>query len=140
MNTYKKPSLTIQEAKKVLALYSCTQIKSVQTQEEKELLQQAILLVTEQSESENLGICAENAKKAITTLSIYLKALGYNFVPESLSSQEFEGPVYLKFNTQRMSCFLDSYTGEYRGVLISCQAEDDEINGTYGYFPLDLFI
>ena len=140
MNTHKKFGLTVQEAKKILALYSCTQIKTVRTREEKELLQQAILLITNQSESENLGICADSLRQGTTTLSTYLKALGYSFEPKSFSPQDIEEPVYIKFNTQRISCFLDSYSGEYRGVLISCQAEDDEINGTYGYFPLDLFI
>ncbi len=39
-----------------------------------------------------------------------------------------------------MSYYLDQYTGEYRGVLVSCQSEDDLIAGTYGHFPLDLFL
>ncbi|NES92001.1 DUF1824 family protein, partial [Okeania sp. SIO2B9] len=38
------------------------------------------------------------------------------------------------------SYHLESYIGEYRGVLVSCQsAEDTGINGTYGHLPLDLF-
>ena len=38
-----------------------------------------------------------------------------------------------------MSYYLDDYIGKYRGVLVSCQSEDDKIVGTYGHFPLDLF-
>ncbi|MDJ0594500.1 MAG: DUF1824 family protein [Pleurocapsa sp. MO_226.B13] len=48
-------------------------------------------------------------------------------------------PVYLKFSTQKMSYYSSEYTGEYRGVLVSIQSEDDLIAGTYGHFPLDLF-
>ncbi|MGB3692170.1 MAG: DUF1824 family protein [Spirulinaceae cyanobacterium] len=139
MTTPKTSNLTIKEAKKILALYSGTQTKAVNTTKEKERLQQAILLITEQSESENLGICANDSKQGMIALSAYLRALGYDSLTESLSIPQMEQPVYIKYNTQRMSHFLDSYTGEYRGVLISCQAEDDEINGTYGYFPLNLF-
>ncbi len=140
MPTNQTPHLTIKEAKEILDFYSCTQTKTVNTTKEKELLQQAILLITEQSESENLGICANNSQQAMVALSSYLKALGYASLIESLSLPPIELPVYIKFNTQKMSHFLDSYSGDYRGVLISCQAEDEEINGTYGHFPLDLFI
>ncbi|MGL5033413.1 MAG: DUF1824 family protein, partial [Microcystaceae cyanobacterium] len=55
------------------------------------------------------------------------------------TTPEIEGPVYLKFNTKKMSHYLDTYDGSYRGVLISCQMEDDNLTGTYGYFPLNLF-
>jgi len=49
------------------------------------------------------------------------------------------GAVYIKYNTQRQASYLDSYTGTYRGVLVSCQSENDQLVGTYGHFPLDLF-
>ena len=38
-----------------------------------------------------------------------------------------------------MSYYSSEYTGEYRGVLVSYQSEDNLIAGTYGHFPLNLF-
>ena len=91
-----------------------------------------------ESESENFGICADTLQEAQQALASYLQALGYGHqVPNPLG--EHSGPVYLKFNTQKQSPYLDGYDGPYRGVLIACQSDSTAINGTYGYFPLDLF-
>ncbi|HEY9658957.1 MAG TPA: DUF1824 family protein [Allocoleopsis sp.] len=46
----------------------------------------------------------------------------------------------MKFNPNASSCYADSYTGEHRGVLVSCQSADDGINEMYGHLPLDLFL
>ncbi|MGL5508894.1 MAG: DUF1824 family protein [Microcoleaceae cyanobacterium] len=49
--------------------------------------------------------------------------------------------MYIKFNGMKQTYHLDSYQGEYRGVLVSCQSSDPQmVNGTYGHLPLDLFI
>ncbi len=48
-------------------------------------------------------------------------------------------PIYLKYNSQKQSYYFDEYTGEYRGVLVAVQGENEDIIGTYGHFPLDLF-
>nr|WP_272943257.1 DUF1824 family protein [Spirulina subsalsa] len=45
----------------------------------------------------------------------------------------------MKFNTGKMSHYAESYTGAYRGVLVACQAENEQVNGIYGHLPLDLF-
>jgi hypothetical protein len=48
----------------------------------------------------------------------------------------------LKFNTLKNAWYLDSYSGDSRGVLITyytSEAELDDVNGTYGPFLLDLF-
>jgi hypothetical protein len=132
-------NLTVNEALKLLKTYSCAKTQTVESEAEKERLRQALLLIVSLSEWQNLGICADNSKLGVEALSSYLKALGYqpNFDLNSISS--VEDPVYIKFNSQKMSHYLDSYTGKYRGVLVSAQAENDEITGTYGHFPLDLF-
>jgi hypothetical protein len=47
-----------------------------------------------------------------------------------------------KINTtkiQKDSFYIDAYTGSYRGVLVACQSDNEELQGTYGHFPLDLF-
>jgi len=102
--------MSIEEALKLLKEYGCIKLKIAQSSEEEEALRQAILLVNQGSESINLGICADNNEA-----------------------------VYIKYNTQRQASYLDSYTGTYRGVLVSCQSENDQLVGTYGHFPLDLF-
>lgn len=129
----------IDEALKILNLYSCAQVKNIEPLVESEELRQALLLVTSLSESQNLGICADNAPQGFAALKSYLEALGYK---ESLKKDLIpnnQEPVYIKFNTSKMSYYLDEYIGNYRGVLVSCQSEDDRILGTYGHFPLDLF-
>ena len=131
--------LTLKKAIQILKQYSRIQLKSVDSEAEKQQLSQALIRVVKVSESENLGICADNYEQAFMTLTSYLKALGYqsNFNLETVSQQDV--PIYLKFNTQKMSYYIDKYTGEYRGVLVSCYAQEEEVVGTYGYLPLDLF-
>lgn len=139
MDSQPPTSLDLKTAKEILNEYSCLQPKTPETLEEKTRLQQALLLIARDCESENLGICADNASQGFSALSSYLQALGYKiaFGPESIP--KLETPVYIKFNTQRMAHWVDTYSGEYRGVLVSCQSEDDAIAGTYGHLPLDLF-
>ena len=129
----------IDRALKILKLYSCAQVTNTEPQVEREQLRQALLLIASLSESENLGICAENAQQGFTALTNYLEALGYKNALEQDSLPNNQEPVYIKFNTSKMSYYLDDYIGKYRGVLVSCQSEDDKIVGTYGHFPLDLF-
>ena len=52
-----------------------------------------------------------------------------------------EGPVYIKLNGKNGLCYLDSYSGHHRGVLVSCQSyQEGGINEMYGHLPLDLFV
>jgi hypothetical protein len=132
-------NLTLEEALETLKEYSCMEVKPVESETEKQRLRQAILLICSLCEYENLGICADSAEAGIAALNSYLAAMGYNFQLTSETVSNDGTPVYLKFNTQKQSHYLDSYPGTYRGVLISCQTEDDRLSGTYGHFPLDLF-
>jgi hypothetical protein len=171
MTAQPSTNLTVEEALKILKEYSCVQIRTVTSKINSEELRQALLLITNLSEYENLGICADNAEEGFTALSEYLKAFKYDLNVDSLLRAEsekkssasqkkddrsyfnangdkivsvgekttVEGAVYIKFNTQKKTYYLDSYTGSYRGVLVSCQSENDTLVGTYGHFPLDLF-
>ena len=49
-------NLSIEEAQAILKKYSCTEIKPVESEAEKQRLRQAILLVCSLCEYENLGI------------------------------------------------------------------------------------
>ena len=140
MSASQSTNLTVDEALKILKLYSCVQVTNTELLAEPEQLRQALLLITSLSQSENLGVCADNSQQGFTALASYLKALGYQSNFEQVNVSQSSEPVYLKFNTQKMSYYLDKYIGSYRGVLVSCQSEDDKIVGTYGHFPLDLFM
>lgn len=139
MTTQQQTTLDVEKALKLLREYSCLQLQTVESQTDQEQLRQALLLITNLSEYETLGVCADHAEQGFTALSNYLKALGYNLPSDRNQLPKQEGAVYIKFNSQTMNYYVDSYTGSYRGVLISCQGENDCLLGTYGHFPLDLF-
>ncbi|NJK49967.1 DUF1824 family protein [Candidatus Gracilibacteria bacterium] len=139
MTTQPSTNLPVEEALQLLKKFSCTAIATVESEIELEQLRQALLLVTSLSESENLGICADNAQQGFAALSSYLKAFGYQADCDPTLASDLQGAIYIKFNTQKMSYYFDSYTGNYRGVLVSCQSDNDMLLGTYGHFPLDLF-
>lgn len=132
--------MELTQARKLLDQFSCTEQKSVETQEQKQELQTAIQDIVKESEWENLGVCAENTQQAIIALKTYLMAFGYVLNQVDFNQvDQLKTPVYIKFSTKQMGFYQDNYTGDYRGVLVSCQAEDDLIAGVYGHLPLDLF-
>jgi hypothetical protein len=126
-------------ALKLLRSFSCNDNSTHLTAAEKNDLRRALLLIISLSDWQNIGVCADNSQQGLAALAIYLEKLGHpvNFALESTPS--IIESVYIKFNSQKMSYYIDTYIGEYRGVLVSCQGEDDRIIGTYGHFPLDLF-
>lgn len=128
------------EALKTLKKYSCIEIKTVDSEEEKQILIEALILIVGLSEAENLGICASNSEEGFKSLISYLKAFGYTNNIDLNTIEKQDNPIFIKFNTRNMSVYIDSYQGDYRGVLVSCESEDDKIMGTYGHFPLDLFL
>ena len=70
-------------------------------------------------------------------MTSYIQALGYKFTPEV---PPVEGPIYIKYNPKLRSCHSDTYVGDHRGVLVSCQSEyDDDVNELFGHLPLELF-
>jgi len=135
-------NLTVEDALTLLKEYSCIEIKTVDSLAEKQKLREALILITSLSEYTNIGVCADNPEIAFETLSSYLKVFGYNYetIQSATIPDGFDG-VYIKYNSKKMSYYLDSYSGNHRGVLVSCQGEDEaRIIGTYGHFPLDLFL
>lgn len=100
-------------------------------------IREAVLVVTNLSDYQIFGICAETAAAGIQALSQYLTALDYEDAPEIRS---IAGGIYMKFNPKTGRSHIEPYTGEHRGVLISCQsAYDDGVNETFGHLPIDLF-
>ena len=139
MSASQPTDLTLDRALKILKSYDCAQVTNTEPLVELEELRNSLLLITSLSTSQNLGICADNFQQGFAALASYLEALGYQSNLEQENVSQSSEPVYLKFSTQKMSYYSDKYKGEYRGVLVSCQSEDDLIAGTYGHFPLDLF-
>lgn len=102
-------------------------------------LRTALLWLNEISEYQTLGICADNLEAAKAALKDYVAALSQ---PIEVDIAERTGGVFLKFNTLKNAWYLDSYSGDSRGVLVTYHSTDpelDEVNATYGPFPLDLF-
>lgn len=129
--------LTVQEAQQLLKPFNCIEGKSINSDTEKALIRQALLLVAEHSDYQILGICADTAEQGLSALTSYAEALGYEL---DLDIEPIEGPVYIKFNPKSRLCYLDSYTGTHRGVLVSCQSAYEEgVNDMFGHLPLDLF-
>lgn len=138
MSTQNSTNLSVQEAQELLKPFNCVEGKSVTSESEKALICQALLLLTELSDYQILGICADTAAEGLTALKTYSEALGYQ---PTLDLASIDGSVYIKFNPKTGLCYLDSYTGTHRGVLVSCQsAYEGGINEMYGHLPLDLFV
>jgi hypothetical protein len=100
-------------------------------------LREAVLRLAHHSDYQILGICANSREEAIASLQAYSRALGYQ---PSLPLESVAGAVYLKFNPVSGLCYVDSYTGQHRGVVLACQSADAaDVNHTYGHLPLNLF-
>ena len=101
------------------------------------IVREALQLVVDRSDFQIFGICADSVAQGQQALHSYLAALGCNERPEV---PIIEGVVYIKYNPKTGRCRAESYTGNHRGVLVSCQsADDDDINETFGHLPIDLF-
>lgn len=129
----------IDQALKILKEFSCIDIKLIESEAQKQQLQQALKLIVSLSDDQNFGICASSTSEVFNSLKEYLQALGYSENIKANFPIENK-PVYLKFSTERKSYNINDYQGKYRGVLITIFADfNDKIIGTYGYLPLDLF-
>jgi hypothetical protein len=131
--------LTPDAAQKLLRRFICIQQPGA-VMPDRPLVRQALLLVREHSDYQIFGICADTLEQAIAALTAYLNALGYEAVPDLETLPPVEGAAYLKYNPKTARCHTDTYIGDHRGVLVSCQsAYDGDVNETFGHLPLDLF-
>ncbi|MGV0106660.1 DUF1824 family protein [Nostoc sp. DSM 114167] len=138
MSTSNPQNLTAEEAKKFLNKFNCLDIAPILNSSEKIVIRNALILLTKLTDYQILGICADTAEEGILAMKTYSLALGYE-PPNNLLTPE--GPVYIKLNGKNGLCYLDSYDGHHRGVLVSCQSYDEDgINEMYGHLPLDLFV
>ena len=127
----------IRATRKKLARFSCLETAPMLSAEERVDIRQFLLLFNQLSDYQTLGVCAESLTQGKVAMERYIAALG---APISLDLPDQQGPVYIKFNTLKGAWYLDAYSGASKGVLVSYHASDvEEVNGTYGPFPLDLF-
>ncbi|NJR67046.1 MAG: DUF1824 family protein [Leptolyngbyaceae cyanobacterium CRU_2_3] len=127
-------AFSLQEAHEILKQFDCTRKG---TAIEADRLRQALLLVASQSDYQILGICSETFTQGCQALQEYAQALGHTI---SLDLKPIDSVTYIKFNPKLGSCYVDTYNGEYRGVLVSCQSTSESgINEMYGHLPLNLF-
>lgn len=134
-------NFAIAAAQKLLETFSCLEVKAVESAAQAASLRQALVLLGNRAEFVNLGVCADTPAQGLSALASYTKALGYDAIAAARADlASTVAPVYIKFNGQRQTYYVDSYTGAYRGVLVSCHSlVDESVSGTYGYLPLDLF-
>lgn len=138
MSTQNPTHLTAEEAQKILKPFSCTDIKSAGSPEERAAIREALLLLAGLSDYQILGICADTAEGGLLALKTYAAGLGWE---PPLEIANVGGAVYIKFNPKTGLCYMDSYAGTHRGVLVSCQSSrEGGINEMYGHLPLDLFV
>ena len=109
------------------------------TEKERQTVREALLWLNENSEYQTIGICADSLAEAEAALKGYVSALSQ---PIQVNIPGRAGAVFLKFNTLKNAWYIDDYSGSSRGVLVTyhtSEPEEDDVNGTYGPFPLDLF-
>lgn len=138
MSTQNSINLTLQSAQELLQSFNCLEGKTVSSESEKDLIRQALLLLTKHSDYQIFGVCADTTTQGLAALKNYAEALGYK---PNLDITPIDGPVYIKNNPKSGLFYIDSYTGAHRGVLVSYQSSESEgINQMYGHLPLDLFV
>lgn len=130
---------TLQTIRKQLIEVSLTHTPAELSDEQRQTVKASLLWLNEHSEYQTLGICADSLSEAEAALKGYVGALSQ---PIQVDIPARDGAVFLKFNTLKNAWYLDGYSGDSRGVLVTyhtSEAELDDVNGTYGPFPADLF-
>lgn len=134
------PTADIAAQRQRLNQFSCLSTPPALSPAEVDQVRQDLASFNDLSDYQTLGICAGSLGEAKTAMESFLAALG---VQVTLDLPSREGAVYLKFNTLKGAWYLDGYSGQSRGVLItfhSSEPDYQELVGTYGPFPFDLFL
>ena len=132
-------STKLKAVRQALIKISLVETPATLSAEQRQRICSDLLWLNEISEYQTLGICADTLADAKAALKGYVAALSQ---PIQVDMDDREGPVFIKFNTLKNAWYLDDYSGGSRGVLVTyhtSEPELDEVNGTYGPFPLDLF-
>lgn len=139
--------LTAESVRRFLNQFVCFQTLPPLPEPIAEQVQRSLQFLVGESDFQTFGICADSAQASEAALNSYLTGLGYaDLLKNGIEIQApvdlnpTQTPVFMKYNLRNGKCYQEPYTGTARGVLITCHgAAQDEINGTYGHFPLNLF-
>jgi hypothetical protein len=135
--TFDPSPLTLNQAQTLLRRFTCIGSLEPEQLPDRHQIKLALAHIQAHSDYQIFGICADSVEQAAAFLQNYLAAFGYEEAP---ALPTLPGPVYVKYNPKTGHPYVDSYTGEHRGVLVSCQsAYDGDVNETFGHLPLDLF-
>ncbi len=122
-------------------LWDLKDLDQTATTQQRTEIQAALQTLTAAADYHIFGVCAEQQSAGLQALQGYAQYFGY--VLTTAMGQELPqiaGAVYLKFNPRSQRLYVDTYNGNYRGVLVSFQSDvADGYGGTHGHFPLDLF-
>lgn len=132
-------AVTLKAVRQQLIEISLVHVPADLSAAQRQSVRSALLWLNELSEYQTLGICADSLAEAEAALKRYVAALSQ---PIQVDMADREGAVFLKFNTLKNAWYLDDYSGDSRGVLVTYHTSEPEleaVNGTYGPFPLDLF-
>lgn len=130
---------TLKAVRQQLVEISLVHVPADLSAQQRQAVRSALLWLNGLSEYQTLGICADTLAEAKAALKGYVAALSQ---PIQVDTADREGAVFLKFNTLKNAWYLDGYSGDSRGVLVTYHTSEPEleaVNGTYGPFPLDLF-
>ena len=131
-------NLTAQKAQELLRQFICLDHEPSSIESDYATVRAALFLMVDRSDYQIFGICADNATQGQQALHSYLRALNRDERPDVEATTDHA--VYIKYNPKTGLCRAELYTGNHRGVLVSCQsADDDDINETFGHLPIDLF-
>jgi Domain of unknown function (DUF1824) len=129
--------MTRDEAVQLLRRFTCIDRLTPDQIPANDQVRSALDQVREHSDYQILGICADSLAQGEQAMAAYIQAFGYKFVPPV---PPVEGPIYIKYNPKLRSCHSDTYIGDHRGVLVSCQSSyDGDVNELFGHLPLDLY-
>ena len=86
-----------------------------------------------------IGIMAPSDNRAIKALRLISKKYS-SLKFENLNSLHADGSVFLKGNQKTGNVFVRSENGLGKGILITCQYDEDaKESNTFGPLPLDFF-
>lgn len=138
--TLTDPTAKLKAVRQQLMQFSLSQTPADVSDDQKQSIRDALRWLNDISEYQTLGICADSIAEAESALKGYVAALSQPINVDLPTEQT--GTVFLKFNTLKNAWYLDGYSGDSRGVLVTYHTTEegmDDVNGTYGPFPFDLF-
>ncbi|NEP46185.1 MAG: DUF1824 family protein, partial [Okeania sp. SIO2H7] len=121
--------MTVAQAHTLLKSFDCVNPIN-DTDLSPQTLQDALFVLNSHADYHIFRICADTIAQGMATLEQYARALGDDL---DVVTPDWDGPVYIKYNTKTGLFHVDTYVGSHRGILVSFQsAYDHGVNDLYG--------